>query len=134
MAKILITGTSKGIGYDAALHLARGGHEVIATMRNPKASDLGKAAATESLAIDIHALDVDDSASVDKVFGAVGDIDVLVNNAGIFSINAIEDETLERFGEVMNTNYFGVVRCCKAVIPSMRENKKGCEFLRSILT
>lgn len=40
MSRILITGTSKGIGYDAALHLARAGHEIIATMRNPGACDL----------------------------------------------------------------------------------------------
>ena len=40
MAKILITGTSKGIGYDTTLLLARAGHEIVATMRNPGACDL----------------------------------------------------------------------------------------------
>ena len=126
MARVLITGTSKGIGYDAALQLARQGHEVIATMRNPNASDLGRVAAAETLPIDIRVLDVDDAASVDEVFSAVGDLDVLVNNAGILSFDTVEDETLDSFSAVMNTNFFGVVRCCKAVIPRMRENKQGC--------
>ena len=57
MAKILITGTSKGIGYDASLQLARGGHEVVATMRNPNVSKLAEVAAKESLPIDIQVLD-----------------------------------------------------------------------------
>lgn len=126
MAKILITGTSKGIGYDASLFLARGGHDVIATMRNPNNSDLGEVAAKDSLPIDIHPMDVDDSVSITSVFDTVGQIDVLVNNAGILSNNAIEDEPLDVFTAVMNTNYLGLVRCCKAAIPRMRENRKGC--------
>jgi len=74
MAKILITGTSKGIGYDA---------------------------------------------SVDDVFGKLGDsVDVLVNNAGIYSIDTVEDESFDRFKSVMETNYFGAVRCVKRVLPA----------------
>lgn len=125
MSRILITGTSKGIGYDAALHLARAGHEVIATMRRPAASDLGEIAKREGLELSVHALDVNDTDSVNGVFAAVGAVDVLINNAGILSTNAIEDEELTRFQEVMNTNFFGVVRCCKAVIPSMRARRSG---------
>ena len=126
MAKVLITGTSKGIGYDAALHFARAGHDVIATMRNPNGSDLGEAAAREKLPLDIHAMDVDNDASVQSVFEEVGDVDVLVNNAGILSFNTIEDESLETIAAVMNTNFLGVVRCCKAVIPGMRKRGSGC--------
>ena len=48
MAKVLITGTSKGIGYDTALLLARHGHDVLATMRNPGASDLADLAKAEA--------------------------------------------------------------------------------------
>ena len=126
MAKVLITGTSKGIGYDAALLLARAGHEVIATMRNPKASDLGKVATKAKLPVTVLPLDVDDDASVDKVFRQMGDsIDVLVNNAGIYSINAVEDESLEQFRRVMETNYFGAVRCVKQALPAMRKRGAG---------
>src|ERR1700674_4001010 len=106
MAKVLITGTSKGIGYDTTLLLARAGHEVVATMRNPGASDLEQVAAKAKLPVTVLPLDVDDDASVAQVFRKMGDsIDVLVNNAGIYSINAVEDESLERFRRVMETNY-----------------------------
>ncbi len=127
MARILITGTSKGIGYDAALLLAESGHEVVATMRKPGASDLEKVAAEAGLPLSVHAMDVDDDASVDAVFSTLGDaIDVLVNNAGIYSINAVEDENLDQFRRVMETNYFGAVRCVKRILPAMRERGSGC--------
>jgi NAD(P)-dependent dehydrogenase (short-subunit alcohol dehydrogenase family) len=127
MAKILITGTSKGIGYDATLLLARAGHEVVATMRNPAASDLEQVADKAQLPVTVLPLDVDDDASVADVFTQVGDsIDVLINNAGIFSINAVEDESLEQYQRVMQTNYFGAVRCTKQVLPAMRKRGSGC--------
>ena len=127
MAKILITGTSKGIGYDATLLLARAGHEVVATMRNPGASDLATVVTKAKLPVTVLPLDVDDDASVAEVFGKVGDsIDVLVNNAGIYSINAVEDESLDQYRRVMETNYFGAVRCTKRVLPAMRKRGSGC--------
>ena len=127
MTKILITGTSKGIGYHAALLLARAGHQVVATMRNPGASDLEKVANEARLPVTVLELDVDDDASVADVFAKVGDsIDVLVNNAGIYSINAAEDESLEQYRRVMETNYFGAVRCTKQVLPAMRTRGSGC--------
>jgi NAD(P)-dependent dehydrogenase (short-subunit alcohol dehydrogenase family) len=127
MSRILITGASKGIGYDATLLLARAGHEVIATMRNPGASDLEKVAKDAALPVTVMAMDVDDDASVADVFGAVGaSVEVLVNNAGIYSINAVEDEHLDQFRRVMETNYFGAVRCVKQVVPVMRARGSGC--------
>lgn len=127
MSKILITGASKGIGYDATLLLARAGHDVIATMRNPSASDLEKVAKDAKLPVTVMSMDVDDDASVADVFDEVGpSIDVLVNNAGIYSINAVEDESLEQFRGLMETNYFGAVRCVKHVLPSMRKRGSGC--------
>jgi NAD(P)-dependent dehydrogenase (short-subunit alcohol dehydrogenase family) len=59
VAKVLITGTSKGIGYHTMLHLARAGHEVVATMRNPAASDLGKGRPEAKLPVTVLPLDVD---------------------------------------------------------------------------
>lgn len=127
MAKVLITGTSKGIGYDATLLLARAGYEVVATMRNPRVSDLEKVARDAKLPVTVLALDVDDDASVAEVFGKIGDsIDVLVNNAGILSQNAVEDEPLEVYQRMMQTNYFGAVRCVKQVLPAMRKRGSGC--------
>lgn len=127
MSTVLITGASKGIGYHTALLLARRGHEVVATMRSPGASDLQEVAREEKLPVRVLPMDVDDDASVAGVFAEVGpSIEVLVNNAGIYSIDAVEDEGLDRFRRVMETNYFGVVRCVKHVLPAMRRRGSGC--------
>tara|TARA_Y100001934_G_scaffold185667_1_gene219232 strand:+ start:399 stop:1247 length:849 start_codon:yes stop_codon:yes gene_type:complete len=127
MAKVLITGASKGIGYSSSLLLARAGHEVVATMRNPAASELHSVAAAENLPVTVMKMDVDDQLSVDGVFHEVGDsIDVLINNAGVLSLNAVEDESLDQFRQVMETNYFGAVRCVKRFLPAMREQGSGC--------
>ena len=127
MARILITGTSKGIGYETTLVLARAGHEVVATMRNPAASDLEKVATEANLPVTVLPMDVNDEASVEEVFAEhEGSIDVLVNNAGIFSIEAVEDESFDQYRRVMETNYFGAVRCAKRLLPAMRERGSGC--------
>lgn len=127
MVSVLITGTSKGIGYDSALVLARAGHDVVATMRNPAASDLAEIAERESLTMRVVSMDVDDAASVESVFQEYADtVDVLVNNAGILSLEAIEDESMDNFEALMQTNYLGAVRCCKAVLPAMRTKEAGC--------
>lgn len=131
MKTILITGTSKGIGLETALAFGRAGHKVFATMRNPeKASDFKKQITTESLDIMISKMDVDSDASVKQCMETImqkhGHIDVLVNNAGIERHGSIEELPLEDFQAVMNTNYFGVLRCTKALLPQMRKNQNGC--------
>jgi len=96
-------------------------------MRTPKDSDLEKVAHEAKLTLTVLPMDVDDESSVNEVFRQLGDsIDVLVNNAGIYSINAVEDESLEQFRKVMETNYFGAVRCTKKALPSMRSRGSGC--------
>ena len=124
MASVLITGTSKGIGLQAALAFARAGHTVYAAMRNPSESpELARAAAEEKLPITIITMDVDSDDSVRDAFAAIhaqlGPIDVLVNNAGIERAGAIEELPLAEFRAVMETNYFGVIRCVQAVAPHM---------------
>ena len=131
MATVLITGTSKGIGLSTALTLARAGHTVYATMRNPaRAPELAETAAAEKLPIQISAMDVDSDESVDvgtaAILEAAGGIDVLVNNAGIERHGSIEELPIGDFRAVMETNYFGAIRCIKAVLPQMRERRSGC--------
>jgi NAD(P)-dependent dehydrogenase (short-subunit alcohol dehydrogenase family) len=131
MAIVLITGTSTGIGFATAVTLARAGHDVYATMRDPgRAPQLQALAKQEELPITVLPLDVDDDASVSGVVAQVlaerGRIDVLVNNAGIAPMGAIEELPLAEFRRAMETNYFGAVRCIQAALPSMRAQRQGC--------
>lgn len=131
MKSVLITGTSKGIGFETALAFAREGYKVFATMRNPQLDkSLTEYISKESLPIIIYEMDVDSDLSVKKAVDSIikehGTIDVLVNNAGIERHGSIEETELSEFRAVMETNYFGVIRCIQAVIPHMRTNMKGC--------
>lgn len=131
MKLALITGTSKGIGLETALTFGRAGYKVLATMRNPeKASAFKQKIKEESLDIDVYKMDVDSDASVkqcmDTIIQKHGSVDVLVNNAGIERHGSIEEMPIDDFQAVMNTNYLGVLRCTKALLPQMRENKNGC--------
>ena len=131
MKTVLITGTSKGIGLETALAFGRTGYKVFATMRNPEnASVFKQKIKAESLDITISTMDVDSDTSVKQCMNALLDkqglIDVLVNNAGIERHGAIEEMPIEDFEAIMNTNYLGVLRCTKALLPQMRKNKKGC--------
>jgi NAD(P)-dependent dehydrogenase (short-subunit alcohol dehydrogenase family) len=130
LATILITGTSKGIGLATALTLARAGHTVYATMRNAdRAAELAEEAAKELLPIHYSVMDVDSDASVATAIAAIQQgaepIDVLVNNAGVERNGSIEELSMDDFHAVMETNYFGAIRCAKAVIPQMRERRSG---------
>ncbi|WP_109486576.1 SDR family oxidoreductase [Occallatibacter savannae] len=130
MSKVLITGTSKGIGYETALMFARAGHQVFATMRNPSQSDLGEVAAREKLPIAISVMDVDSDESVRNGIARItaehGAIDVLVNNAGVEAFGAVEELPLATFRTTMETNYFGCIRTIQAVVGQMRERRSGC--------
>ena len=131
MATVLITGSSTGLGLATAVALARAGHDVYATMRNPARSpELQTIARKESLPITILRLDVDRDDSVvqavRQVLAERGHVDVLVNNAGILAFGAVEDLPLDVFRQAMETNYFGALRCIQAVLPSMRERRSGC--------
>ncbi len=131
MKTVLITGTSKGIGLETALAFGRAGYKVFATMRNPKmADDFRQIIAEESLAIAISEMDVDSEESVkhmiDLILDEIGTIDVLVNNAGIERHGSIEELKMSDFKAIMETNYFGSLRCIKGVLPQMRKNQKGC--------
>jgi NAD(P)-dependent dehydrogenase (short-subunit alcohol dehydrogenase family) len=131
MASVFITGTSKGIGLEAALAFGRKGHKVYATMRNPaRDTELAQRAAAQKLPIEISAMDVDSDDSVTSAFASLAkagkQIDVLVNNAGIERGGSLEELPLAEFRAVMETNYFGAIRCIQAVATQMRERKSGC--------
>lgn len=127
---VVVTGANSGIGRAAAVHLAAQGHTVYGTMRDLAKGDklLAKA---EALGATVHtvALDVSDDDSVSSGMGQIlsneGHVDVLVNNAGIGMNAVVEDVDIAEAKEVFNVNYFGIVRCTQAVLPSMRERRSG---------
>jgi NAD(P)-dependent dehydrogenase (short-subunit alcohol dehydrogenase family) len=131
MSSVLITGTSTGIGLATALTLGRAGHNVYATMRNPSRSpELAERTAQEKLPIKISVMDVDSDSSVRTAIAEIqkdaGQVDVLINNAGVERSGSIEELPLADFRAVMETNYFGVIRCVQALTPQMRQRKSGC--------
>jgi NAD(P)-dependent dehydrogenase (short-subunit alcohol dehydrogenase family) len=131
MKSVIITGAGRGIGLETALAFGRAGYRVFATMRNPgNAAVLRQKIAEESLPVELLAMDVDSDESVTNAINAIyllaGTVDILVNNAGIERHGAVEELEMADFRQVMETNYFGVIRCIKAVLPHMRKNRDGC--------
>jgi NAD(P)-dependent dehydrogenase (short-subunit alcohol dehydrogenase family) len=131
MLNALITGTSTGIGQATALHLARKGYRVFASMRNPEtgAATLTDAAKDEGLPLHVIQLDVDDPDSVSRAVQEVeqqaGQIDVLVNNAGIGGSGSVEEVSDEILKAIFETNFFGAMRVTRAVLPGMRQRRNG---------
>jgi NAD(P)-dependent dehydrogenase (short-subunit alcohol dehydrogenase family) len=131
MKSVIITGTSKGIGLETALAFGRAGYKVFATMRNLEgAGELKQKIKEEGLPIFIHAMNVDSDESVSQCIKAIvkenGPVDVIVNNAGIEVHGSVEELKMDDIRAVMETNYFGVIRCIQAVLPQMRKDKYGC--------
>ena len=127
---VVVTGANSGIGRSTALLLASKGYKVFATMRSlSRGEKLRSLAAELQLDITEVELDVADDASVregfTKILGQCERVDILINNAGIGSNAAIEDIKIDSDQEVFETNFWGVVRCTQAVLPSMRENQSG---------
>jgi len=126
MSVVLVTGSSSGIGLATAVHFARLGYDVRAGVRNPAtATELAAAIAAETLPIRVVTLDVDDADSVARAVEAIGPVDVLVNNAGIGGGGPIGDVPVEWAKTLFETNYFGAVRMIQAVLPAMRERRRG---------
>jgi len=114
----------------AALAFARAGYQVHATMRKPAQSPgLAQTAARENLPILVSTMDVDSDPSVRDAIADIhekhGSIDVLVNNAGVEQTGSVEELPLEDFRAVMETNYFGAIRCIQALLPHMRKRRSG---------
>ena len=131
MKSVIITGTNRGIGLETALAFARKGYEVFATVRDSKkAETLTHIIKEESLPITVYTMDVDSDESVkyciEGILKETGSIDVLINNAGIERHGSTEEIPMTDFKAVMETNYFGVLRCIKAVLPQMRQTRSGC--------
>lgn len=116
---IIITGTSAGIGFTLAEYFGKKGHTVFGLSRKMVESDHFKTIAT----------DITDNAQVQRAIAEVlkteSRIDVLINNAGMGMVGAVEDSTQEEILKLFNLNLVGSVQMMTAVLPKMREQKLG---------
>ena len=118
MSSILITGASKGIGRATAVEVARRGHRVVATARDPHSLD--------DLDVDQRLrLDVTDQASVDRAIAQAGEIDVFISNAGTIFAAAVEASPIAEIERLYAENTAGAIRVTQAVLPQMRQRRKG---------
>jgi short-subunit dehydrogenase len=127
---VLITGTSTGLGLETAVLFAQRGYKVFATMRNlDKSASLQARIDAEKLDIALLPLDVTSAESVEtcvaQIIQEAGCIDILINNAGGGFAKTTEQATEAEMQWVTDLNYFGVIRCIKAVLPFMRKQKSG---------
>ena len=124
---VLITGATSGIGAETAKMLASRGAIPIVTGRNEQ--KLHEIASTFKGEFGCYKLDVSDNSEVirviDQIVADYGRIDVLLNNAGIGVFELFTEAPIERFEAMMDTNYMGIVRCSKAVIPIMQQQGSG---------
>lgn len=121
---VLITGASSGIGRTCAEHLAARGYRVYGTSR--RAAPLPPAAGA---GLNMVAMDVTSEASVrsavDEILAREGRLDVVVNNAGWGIAGAVEDTSIAEAQEQLDANFFGTLRVCQAVLPTLRRQGSG---------
>ncbi|MBO9826898.1 SDR family oxidoreductase [Xanthomonas sp. A2111] len=120
MKTVLITGCSSGYGLETARHFLSQGWNVVASMRQPQQGLL-----PASPQLRLLALDVTDADSIARALAAIGPIDVLVNNAGIGLFGAFEATPMATVRAVFETNTFGTMALCQAVIPQFRRQRAG---------
>jgi len=132
---VLITGANSGFGRLIAETLARKNFRVFATMRNVSgrnaaaAREIAQLTERESLSLQVMELDVTDDGSVERAVNEVmakcGRIDVLVNNAGYGIMDLAESVTIAQAQRQFDTNFFGVLRVNRAVLPAMKRQGTG---------
>jgi NAD(P)-dependent dehydrogenase (short-subunit alcohol dehydrogenase family) len=119
---VLVTGVSSGIGRAVADAFAAKGFEVFGTSRNPRT--------TQPVAgVELVQLDVTDDASVAAAVSTVvqraGRIDIVVNNAGAGVFGAAEETSIAQAQQLFDTNFFGLVRLTREVLPYLRAQRSG---------
>ena len=132
MKVVLVTGASRGIGKSIAENLARNGYTVIANYNksSKQALKLQNDLKEEGFNIEIFKADVSKREEVEKMIEYIskkyGNIDILINNAGIAKLQMFCDVTDSDWDEMINTNLKSAFYCTQMVLPGMINKKKGC--------
>ena len=127
----VITGGSKGLGEAMAAGLASAGANLVLVSRNEAEAKATAARVAEEYGCQALGFAADVSSQTDMeamtsaALDALGQVDILINSAGINTRGAIEDITLEQFEELMQINVTGTWLCCKKVIPAMKASGWG---------
>lgn len=124
---ILITGASSGIGAHAAVHLAKKGGSIALVGRNSErlntvCEEIKNSGSPNPLGI-VADVTVDAERIINETINHFGKLDVLINNAGILSVNSIADIDLAEYDRVMNTNVRSVIELTKLAIPHLVKTK-----------
>lgn len=119
MKTIVITGASSGIGFALAEYFGKKGHRVYGLSRK-----VVENAYFTSIPTDITEKEQVERA-IHRILEEQGSIDVLINNAGMGMVGPVEDASKEEIIRLFNLNLVGVVQMMSAVLPTMREQKKG---------
>jgi NAD(P)-dependent dehydrogenase (short-subunit alcohol dehydrogenase family) len=128
-SKILVTGSNGGFGGLIVKGLLARGHAVAASMRDPGGRNKQAAEAMRAAGAKVVEIDVTDDGSVNRgveqAVGALGGLDVLINNAGVGVLGLQEAYTADDYKRLFDINVFGVQRMNRAVIPHFRRQKQG---------
>ena len=116
------------MGKAMAEHLSQLGYRVFATGRNPKHED---SRSYELIAMDVTKLETIRTA-VDHIIEQCGQLDVLINNAGVGITGPVEETPLDAVRNTFETNYFGALAVMQHVLPIMRKQQgtEGILFVR----
>ena len=123
MRKALVTGGSRGIGAACCRALARDGWQVFVNYNESKDKALSLAGEIGGTAV---WADVSREDAVLAMFDTVGDVELLVNNAGIAHAEQVQDLTLDVWRELYGVNIDGAFYCTRAAVPGMIRAKRGC--------
>jgi NADP-dependent 3-hydroxy acid dehydrogenase YdfG len=126
----VVTGASSGIGAATALTLAVAGYPVaLGARRTERCEDVAAQVREAGGEAVVHALDLTDESSVatfaEKVTAELGDIEVVVSNAGAVAPGTVHEVDTERFGQEIDLNVLGAHRLVRAFVPGMVERRRG---------
>jgi NAD(P)-dependent dehydrogenase (short-subunit alcohol dehydrogenase family) len=133
MSTVLITGAATGIGRLSAIALARAGHTVYATMRDPDGRNAARAESLRAVTSghDLHVLELDvqsqesANAAVQVVLDEAGGLDAVVHNAAHLLVGYTEAFTAEDIAHLFDVNVLGAQRVNRAALPHLRERRAG---------